>query len=65
MMQNINKFAARQTRPILTDTRSSHSHMSYKIGVLIDVLKNLAKFPVKHPFLIDLQHCGKKETPAR
>ena len=39
MMQNINKFAARQTRPVLTNTRSSRSHMLFKIGVL----KNLAK----------------------
>ena len=44
MMKNIDKFAARQTRPILTNTRKSHSHMLYKIGVL----KNLPKFTEKH-----------------
>ena len=43
MMQNI-KFAACQTRPIFTNTRSSRSHMWYKIGVL----KNLTKFKEKH-----------------
>ena len=43
-MQNIDKFAARQTRPILTNTRSSRSYMLYKIGAL----KNLAKFTEKH-----------------
>ena len=43
MMKNIDKFAARQTRPILTNTRNSHSHMLYKIGAL----KNLAKFKEK------------------
>ena len=43
MMKNIDKFAARQTRPILTNTRNGHSHMLYKIGVL----KNLAKFKEK------------------
>ena len=44
MMQNINKFAARQTRSILTNTRSSHKYMLYKIGAL----KNLMKFTEKH-----------------
>ena len=43
-MKNIDKFAACQTRPILTNTRNSHSHMLYKTGVL----KNLAKFTEKH-----------------
>ena len=44
MMKNIDKFAACQTRPILTNTRNSHSHMLYKIGVL----KDLAKFTEKN-----------------
>ena len=43
MMKNIDKFAACQTRPILTNNRNSHSHMLYKIGVL----KNLTKFKEK------------------
>ena len=44
MMQNIDNFAAYQTKPILTNTRSSCLHMLYKIGVL----KNLTKFTEKH-----------------
>ena len=44
MMKNIDKFAARQTRPIPTNIRNSHLHTLYKIGVL----KNLAKFTQKH-----------------
>ena len=44
MMQNVDKFAARQTRSIVTNTRSSRSHMLYKTGVL----KYLAKFTEKH-----------------
>ena len=44
MMPNIDKSVSRQTRPFLTNTRSSRSHMLYKIGVL----KNLAKFTEKH-----------------
>ena len=44
MMENIDKFAARQIRPILTNTRNSHSHMLYRIRVL----KNLTKFKEKH-----------------
>ena len=43
-MKNIDKFEARQTRPILTNTRNRHSNMLYKTGVL----KNLAKFTEKH-----------------
>ena len=43
MMQNIDKFAARQTGLILTNTRSSRSRMLCRIGVL----KNLAKFTAK------------------
>ena len=39
-MKNMDKFAARQTRPILTNARSSRSHMLYKTSVL----KNLTKF---------------------
>ena len=54
-MENIDKFAARQTRPILTNTRSSRLLVLYKIGVL----KNLAKFTDKHLcwsfFLIKVQ----------
>ena len=47
MMQNIDKFAARQTRPILTNTRSSrssHQRCSLRKGVLI----NFAVFTGKH-----------------
>ena len=47
MMQNIDKFAARQTRPILTNTRSSrniHQRCSLRKGVLI----NFAIFTRKH-----------------
>ena len=40
LMKNIDKFAAHQTRSILANTRNSHSHMLYKIGIL----KSLAKF---------------------
>ena len=43
MMQNIYKFAAGQTRPTVTNTRISRSHMLYKITVL-----NLAKFVGKY-----------------
>ena len=39
MMQNIDKFAARQARPIFINTRSNRSHMSYR-----GVLKILAEF---------------------
>ena len=34
MMANIDKYGARQTRPILTNTRSSGLHVLYKIGAL-------------------------------
>ena len=44
MMQNIDKFAARQTGPIFTNIRSSRSYLLYKIGGL----KNLEKFTEKH-----------------
>ena len=44
MMKNINKIAARQTRPILDNTRNSHSLMLYKMGIL----NNIAKFKGKH-----------------
>ena len=44
MMQNIDKFAACQTRLILTNTRSSRPYMLHEIGVL----KNLTKFTEKH-----------------
>ena len=40
MMKNIDKFAARQAKPVLANTRNRHSHVLYKI----DALKNLAKF---------------------
>ena len=46
MMKNIDKFAARQTRPILTNTRNSHSHMLYKKVVLKKYRKNQGKTPV-------------------
>ena len=55
MMQKFDKFTAVQTRPILTNTRSSRSHMLYKIGGK----KILAKFTEKHLrwslFLIKVQ----------
>ena len=44
MMKNIDKFAARKTRPIVANTRNSHSHMLHKIGIL----KNPTKFKKKH-----------------
>ena len=44
MMQNIDKFAAGKTRPILTNTRGSRLHVLYKIAVL----KNIATFREKH-----------------
>ena len=60
MMQNIDKFAAGQTRFILTDTRSSRSHVLYKIGVL----KNLAKFTEKTPVLVSLFNKGVGLKPS-
>ena len=54
MMQNIDKFATCQIRPIFTNTRSSASHMLCKIGVL----KNLAKFTEKTPVLESLFNEG-------
>ena len=60
MMENIDKFAARQTRPILTNTRSSRLHVLYKIGVL----KNLAKIHGQTPVLEFLFNKGAALRPS-